>query len=592
MAVDGCVPPDLVVIEAKQISFKYKSTNRMVLQKISLKIPRGQFVLLCGSTGSGKTSLIRAINGLIPHFYHGEFYGYLNIKGLDTCEMETPECMGIHVGTVFQIPENQLFSMNVERELAFSLEQLGYSPPDIRVRITKAIEMTGIQGILTRAPYELSGGEQQKVALASLLALEPEILVLDEPLSSLDPKSAAEVVDLLCRLNREFNKTILISEHRLEYIIPYVQRVLVMSQGGVILDDTPSNILNTESFFQTGLDIPPIHEWFMKKKQELRLEDHIPIDPLEKSKYFRLILEKMKIKSQSPTVVLSRAEDKSPKRVPIITIDNVSYSYDQKLLSDSSYALKNISLTVFKNEIVGIVGPNGAGKSTLIRCLNGLIRPQQGNIFIRGKNIALNQVFEIAKDVGLMFQNPDHQLFSSTVVEELRFSLKNLNLGKDIESEIIENTLQWLDLTPLKDESPFNISGGQKKKVSIASIICREPEILIFDEPTIGQDRQQKELLYEIIRKQASLGKTILIVSHDIDFLSHIASRLIVLKAGQILADGDIFKVLSNKYCVHQASLHQTEINALIERTKIEEIPTDASIFTIQQLEAYLKNVP
>ena len=171
MAIDGCVSPDLVIIEAKQISFKYKSANRMVLQNISLKIPRGQFVLLCGSTGSGKTSLIRAINGLIPHFYHGEFYGYLNIKGLDTCDMETPECMGIHVGTVFQIPENQLFSMNVERELAFSLEQLGYSPPDIQMRITKAIKMTGIQGILTRAPYELSGGAQQKVALASLIAL-------------------------------------------------------------------------------------------------------------------------------------------------------------------------------------------------------------------------------------------------------------------------------------------------------------------------------------------------------------------------------------------------------------------------------------
>ncbi len=571
----------MIDISATNVSFQYKTSNVNILKEINLNVEKGKFILICGPTGSGKTSLIRSINGLIPHFYRGKFYGYMKIKDIDTVS-SSPAILSKTVGTVFQIPENQLFSMDVERELAFSLENLGYSKEDIKSRIEKVISITRIEKLRHRPPFQLSGGEQQKVAIASLLALDPEILVLDEPLSNLDPKTSIEILNLLKELQKTHNKTIIISEHRMESIIPFVDEIIIIKDGRIIQHDTTKTVLNSDTIYSLGLDLPPIIYWLKKIRDEGIFSSEIPLNFKDQKQKLIEIFSKYTETSNIKPIDTKR-EKKISANNPIIFLKNLSHSYE--ISADQTKALDNVTCSIFPREIVAIMGSNGAGKSTLIKCISGLIKPKKGNVWIQGENINNVPTYKVAKEVGLMFQNPDHQLFLNSVLDEIKFSLKNLHLSDEEEKNRIEKTLRELNLNDISNESPFNLSGGQRKKVSLATILCRNPNILIFDEPTIGQDAEHKMRLNKLILQAQSQNKTSIIVSHDLEFVANLATRIIILEKGKILADGNVEEIFSQSIILKRASLDKYNFNLLFKElhSKISWMPEN--ILNIKQLE-------
>lgn len=565
-------------IAASNLSFQYQNGESLVLNQINLVLERGKFYLLCGPTGSGKTSFIRTLNGLIPHFYRGLFYGYMRINGQDTVT-STTAFLAKDVGMVFQIPENQLFAMNVERELIFGLENLGIPPEQIHDRITSAINMTGIASLLKRAPFELSGGEQQKVAIASILALNPDIIILDEPLSNLDPQCSMEILHILKRLQIEQQKTILIVEHRLENILEYLDEILIFEKGQIIQRGSPQVILNQPLIYEKGIDLSPILLWF-KQLQNQKIWTHdIPLDLSAQISGIISLFQKCSRTSpqlQNQTQIVFGIN-------PIITMDHISFSYTSKYTEN--HALKDVSLSIMPGDVIGILGPNGAGKSTLVKSLTNLRHPQSGHIFIKNRETTDLPTYELAQEVGVMFQNPDHQLFASNVEEELRFSLKNLHLSADQEKQRIDNILNTLSITEFRNKSPFLISGGQKKRVGLATILCRDPEILVFDEPTIGQDAHQKEVLKNLINTFKLKGKTILIITHDMDFIVSIATRLILMRGGQIFADAKPAEIFQDQQALKHCALCLPRTVALINAVRqiIPWIPQD--ILSISQLQ-------
>jgi energy-coupling factor transport system ATP-binding protein len=574
-----------LIISAENVSFQYKGATDLSLRKITIELTENKIYLLCGPTGSGKTTFIRALNGLIPHFYPGLYYGYLKVNGLDTVDSNTSK-LSEHVGMVFQNPENQLFAMNVERELAFGLENLGYPQEEIRRRINKAITLLKLESIRYRPPYQLSGGEQQKVAIASLVSMEPDVLVFDEPLSNLDPQSAEEIMHILVQLQKEHHKTLIIVEHRIEYVLPFTDNVILFKDGQIIEQGPLTDVVEHEPFFRLGLDLPPLLLWFKKQRELGIYQGALPLSHDAKQKALIAILQKKEqtecedhqIKKPSHQVIIE-----SMPQIPHIIFDQVTFRYKQGI--QSNVALNNISTTLYSGEIVGIIGPNGAGKSTFVRCINGLRRPEQGIIWVQGKSIKKIPEYQLAQQVGVIFQNPEHQLFASTLEEELQFSLKNLHLSSEEFQKRIDQTLIQLKLSEFKDRSPFQISGGQKKKASIATILCRHTPILIFDEPTIGQDAEEKRNLAELMIAEQKHGHTILVISHDLDFISQIATRILILKEGQIYADGSPEKILSDKNLLSRCSLKQLELNVLIQGL-CEQFPwVPSTVISTDQLE-------
>lgn len=575
----------MIDISATNVSFKYRTSDVKILEDINLNLEKGKFILICGPTGSGKTSLIRTINGLIPHFYRGKFYGYMKVKDTDTVSL-SPALLSKIVGTVFQTPENQLFSMDVERELAFSLENLGYNREKIQNKIEEVISITQINDLRHRPPFQLSGGEQQKVAIASLLALDPDILVLDEPLSNLDPKTAIDIIKLLQNLQKSFNKTIIVSEHRLEYIIPIADEVILINKGRIIQHDPIQTVLNSKLIYELGLDLPPIIYWLKNKRDNGLFSGDIPLNFEDQKKTL------LKIFSRCKRITFNKASSLADGKIsvdedPVIFIDHLSHSYDNG--TKNTKALDNITCSIHSGEIIAIMGPNGAGKSTLIKCISGLIKPKKGLVWIQGENIKKIPAFKNARKVGLMFQNPDHQLFLNSVLDELKFSLKNLHLSEEETNLRIEKTLDNLDLKDISNESPFNISGGQRKKVSLATILCRDPSILIFDEPTIGQDAEHKKNLNKLIKQIQGQNGTVIIVSHDLEFVANLATRIIILEEGKILTDATPKEIFSQSMILNRASLDKYNFNMLFHELhkQFTWVPND--ILNIKQLEDFFK---
>ena len=565
-------------IQTKNLSFIYKHQDERILNEINLNIKKNQFILLCGSTGSGKTTLIRSFNGLIPHFYHGKFFGYVFINEKDTVNIKSPAELSSQIGTIFQIPENQLFTMTVERELLFALENMNFSREEMKKRINRAIELTHIESLIQKAPFELSGGEQQKVALASVLALDPEIFILDEPLSNLDPKSATEMTALLFDLYKNHNKTIILSEHRIKYLLPYLNEVILINDGKILLHEDIQKALLGTALFDHNLDLSTLIYWI---KSHLKKEDKVfPLNSSAQTTFFKEIISKF---TTNINVILQNQSHPLSNTKSVIEFQDVSFSYNPDH-DNSNQILQNLSFSIPEGEIIGILGPNGAGKTTLMKLITGLLTPTSGSILIEQKNINEWGIENIVNHVGLVFQNPDHQLFSNTVEEELEFSLKNLDLSKDEQKERVNTTLQDFEIEKFRESSPFNLSGGQRKKVSTASILIRKTQILIFDEPTIGQDKKQKENLHKKIQTLQKSGHTILIVSHDMEFIAELATRLIVLKKGKIEGIGATQKILNDLDLITSCALEQPPVQQLLRN-----IFKDNEIFTINQLNKLLK---
>ncbi len=554
------------MIRFENFTFYYSDAERPALEDINLNILDGEFLLVSGPTGSGKSSLCRCLNGLIPNFYGGHLFGRVEVQGLDTSEHSTKELAEI-VGMIFQDPENQLFTVDVEREIAFGLENLGFSENIITKRIEEALDAVGISHLRYRQLQELSSGEKQKTALASVMALHPDILVLDEPTSQLDPKGAEEILMVVEKLNDELGITVVLVEHRLDRVVHHVDRMLLMCDGRVLRDGSPREILRSGEIESIRVGVPPVARLI---KELARRGVKVKKTPLTVKEARPILDQAFRETSFTPK------EEERPKGDLIIEIRGLSYTYP-----NGPIALKNINLKIHEREFVSIIGRNASGKTTLTKHFNGLLKPTQGNIAIYGVDTSKASVAELARMVGYVFQNPNVHLIGETVEEEILSSLKHLDLSEDEIEQRVTQVLEEFSLLPYRDQYPRYLSGGEREKAAIASVIARSPKILVLDEPTRGMDYGLKNDLMGFLDKYRKRGNTIILVTHDIETVADYSDRVILMSEGRVILDGPKKETLS------KALLFSPQINRLVQAYSKYGVPSN--ILTVEDALRVLK---
>ncbi len=544
------------MIKIEDFTFYYGDAEKPALKNINLQVRDGEFVLVTGPSGGGKSSLCRCLNGLIPHFYGGRVAGKVEVQGIDAIRHSTKE-LATKVGMVFQDPENQLVAIDVEREIAFGMENLAFPKSLIAKRLEESLDTLGISALRHRQVHELSGGEKQKVAIASVLALHPGILVLDEPTSELDPKGAEEVISIVERLNDELGLAVILVEHRLDRVTQYVDRLIIISQGEIVADGDPRHILSDGKSAEIGIGIPPI----IKLTQGIRRKG-ISIDETPLTvKEGRIALDAV---FQGASVQVPRHDKKGDSKPIIVEVEKLWYAYSREVT-----ALKDVSLEVHEGEFVAIMGRNASGKTTLVKHFNGLLKPAKGSVNIDGVDTRKVTIAELSKKVGFVFQDPNDHLFADTVEEEIAFTLKNLGLdGVEITSRV-EEMLERFKLSKYRSHYPRYLSGGEKQRVALASVIVTQPKILILDEPTRGMDYRLKSQLMTFLNEYRAMGNAVVVVTHDVETVAEHADRVILMSEGRIIVDGDKQEVLS------KALLFSPQINRLIQAFEKYGVPGD-----------------
>ena len=543
------------MIKLQNLTFSYSDAEKPALQDVNLEVEDGEFVLVTGPSGGGKSSLCRCFNGLIPHFYGGKISGKVAVQGLDVMKRSTKE-LATRVGMIFQDPENQLVSMDVEREIAFGLENLAFPRDLIAKRMEESLDTLGIAGLRSRQVHELSGGEKQKVVIASVLALHPDILVLDEPTSELDPRGAEEVLNVVERLNDELGITVILIEHRLDRVVHLVDRLIIIHEGRIVADGAPRQVLSNREITNIGVGIPPITKLVQGLRSKGITIDKTPLTVKEG----RLMLDSIFRKVKRPAL----QEKKESNGKPIINMDKLWHAYSNEVV-----ALKGVSLTIREGEFVAVMGRNASGKTTLVKHINGLLKPTKGVVTVDGINTREATIAELAQKVGFVFQNPNDHLFADTVEEEIAFTLKNLGFKYAEVASRVDEMLERFNLTPYKCQYPRSLSGGEKQRVALASVIAAHPRILIMDEPTRGMEYKLKNELMSFLNEYRSQGNTVILVTHDVETVAEHADRVILLSEGKIVVDGDKREVLS------KALLFSPQINRLVQAFEKYGVPGD-----------------
>ncbi len=532
-------------IQFQDVTFSYAGSKTPAIRNINLTISPGEIVLITGPAGSGKTTLCSCINGLIPHYHEGQLDGNVLVGPYNTRKSRVGGLASL-VGMVFQDPESQLVTNSVLDEIAFGPENLGVPRSEINQRILAALSATRLNGYEEREPHNLSGGEQQACVIAATYAMHPEIYVMDEPLANLDPAGRATILNLVVQVARQRGKTLVIVEHALEETLPLVERVIVMDRG-VILRDGP-----TKEVLSQG-DITHV----FKRPDVLRLSDTYQLSELAltPTQFQKALRKKYSIKSLNTN---SHHNGHYPAGEPVIEFKNVSFSYTQ-----DKEALQNVSLTINSGELVAILGRNGSGKTTLVRHVIGLQQPSEGQVIVTGKDVAVTPTHELARDVGFCFQNPNHQIVSFTVKDEMLFGMKTHNIDPSEFERRIREALEIVDLSDKIDWEVFDLGKGQKQRLALASVLTLKPKILVIDEPTTGQDPEMIDEIFTIIKRLNEQGTTILLITHRIDYAAMYARRAVVLQHGKISYDGSIQELLIQHDLMQANSLDLPELTKL-----------------------------
>lgn len=521
-------------IKAENLSYHYKSNNPnenlKAINKINLYIKKGEFAAIVGKNGCGKSTFSKLCNAI---FTPSE--GKMYVNDMDTSSEINTYNIRQKVGLVLQNPENQIISSIVEEDVAFGPENLCVEPHIIRQKVDHVLKLVRMYEYRKFAPHNLSGGQKQRVAIAGILAMDPECIVFDEPTSMLDPQGRNEIIKIIQNLNKKHNMTVVLITHFMEEAA-LADRVFVMSNGQIALEGTPKKIFSSiEENNSYGLEIPITTQ--IAKKLYHTGQDISPtvISISECIQSIQKILNQRQntntsFKSTSKTITIQQ------KTSPILEIKNLSHIYS-KGSSFEQVALDNVSLSIHEDEFIGIIGHTGSGKSTLIQHLNGLLKPSSGEILYHGTNIwNKKNISELRFKVGLVFQYPEHQLFEESVFKDIAFGPKNMGLS---EEKIRERVILAADFVGLNhndlQKSPFELSGGQKRKAAIAGVIAMDPQVLILDEPTAGLDPQSKtDILNKIKYYQKTKHNTVILVSHNMDDIADLANRVLVLNKGKI----------------------------------------------------------
>lgn len=502
------------IITLSNVTYAYPLADRPVFRGLSLHIEEGEFLLVVGESGSGKSTFLRLLNGLVPHFYGGTFAGDVIVAGQNTREHE-PRHLSHTVGFVFQDPEAQFVVDRVEDDVAFGLENAGVPLAEMRTRVEEALNLLGLSGLRQRPVSSLSGGEMQRVAIAGALVLQPRVLVLDEPTSQLDPQAADEVLSALVRLNRELGLTVVLAEHRLERVAPYAHRVLFFpGEGQAPVVGTPREIFGTIPM------APPV----------TRLGRCLSWHPLPLSvEQGRPFAERLLAQKGLSALPLRCSPN---GREPLIRVEGAQVAYGEQVV------LHGVNLTVGRGEFVALMGPNGAGKSTLARLLVGLVRPCAGRVLIEGQDVRERPTQELCRQVAYLPQNPSALLFADTVWEELVVTLRYHGLTPETAPLHPRNLLRRLNLLAVADAYPRDLSAGQRERVALGAVTVTRPPVLVLDEPTRGLDMRQKQDLVALLQEWRAEEATVLLITHDVELVAQAADRVVVLNAGQVVADG------------------------------------------------------
>ena len=502
-----------------------------VLRGVNLAIGAGEFVAVLGRVGAGKSTLCMALNGLVPHATGGIFRGAVTVLGRNTKEHAIAD-LAQSAGLVFQDPEMQLTQMRVEDELAFGPENLGVPTGEIEERVTWALEAVGLAGYRDRSPLHLSGGEKQRVAIAAMLAMRPQVLALDEPTANLDPAGKAAIFNLLARLARERQITIVLATQELERVARYAQRVVVLHDGVIALDDTPAAV-----FAQA----PLLREWGIGAPQLAELASLLtqqtgrPYRFLHMGEAYAQLRGELKAGASylsQGSGVRGQGSGVSGREGPQLALEQVSFSY-----LDGTAALRDISLAVAAGEFVALLGANGSGKTTLAKHLNGLLKPTSGCVRVNGRDTRPLRVAELARTVGYVFQNPDHQIFAATVEEEIAFGLRLQGLSQAEVAERVNWALAAFALTPYRELPPALLGWGQRRQVAMAAVLATRPQVLVLDEPTGGLDARSRDALMAAVTTFNRSGGTVILITHNMRLVAEYASRAVVMAGGQVVFD-------------------------------------------------------
>lgn len=505
----------MACIEIENLRFTYPSRAIPTLHGITTCVPRGAFVLLTGPTGCGKSTLLRTLNGLIPHASAGTLTGTVHLNGKDIATQPlATTCQ--QVSLLFQNPDDQLFCTLVEDEIAFGLENLGFPPEEIQERIAIALAQVGLSGFESRQISSLSGGEKQRVALAAVCAMRPQVLLLDEPTSHLDPKGTREILNIVNYLNNEMGITIVLATHRTKEVAPLCNHVWLMEDGRICLDLPKADAFQDATPYQ-------------------RLGVQVPVDT----------------PSNAPTSPLKRASNIEQQKA-LLSIQNLHFRYP----NTDKDAVCDISCEVPRGEVLAIMGANGSGKTTLIHLIAGLLRPSAGEMRIDRKLYNRMKLHQLAGKVGIVFQDPDLLLQAETVRDEVAFGPKNLKFLRKTLEERIDRTLTRFDLQNLGSEAPYALSRGQRQRTAVAATFSLYPDLLLLDEPTTGQDAQHLyQLMDELCNEIRHAHKALIFATHDADLTLKYADRILLLHDGAVIYDGDPESAFADRELLQQASL-------------------------------------
>jgi len=529
-------------LELRNVTFTYRDAPRPALKGISLLVERGESVIVMGEGGAGKSTLCRCANGLIPHFQKGNLTGDILTFGESTRARPVHE-LARRVGLVFQDFESQLFSTSVELEAAFGPENFGLPRGEIARRIAESLAIAGMTGVERRAPATLSGGEKQRLAIASVLACRPELLVLDEPTTDLDPEGKRQVFEI-ARWLRNSSTTapaVVMVEHETEEAAHF-PRAVVMREGAIVYDGDVRALLARPEFMESqGIRPLPAAALFARLGETARpIEDADALSQLEILGY-RF--------DRSRWEALAAGDSRRAYGHPLIEVRALSHSYD------GIPALDGVDLTICEGEFVALLGQNGSGKTTLVKHFNGLMLPRAGEVRVAGADTRRQSALQLGRQVGYVFQNPDHQIFADTVREEVGFGPRNFGLAPDEVARRVTESLAAVGMEGLEEADPFSLTKGERQRIAVASALASRPKVLILDEPTTGLDYRQNVGMMELLRRLNDSGHTIIIVTHAMWVAAEYAHRAVMLSRGRVLLDAPMREAMARTDELAQAHL-------------------------------------
>lgn len=545
------------IISFRNFSFQYRAQKRPTLTDINLEIYPGERVLIAGPSGSGKSTLAGCINGLNPFSNPGACTGTLTVDGVDAPHSSLFE-LSAHVGTVLQDPDGQFIGLTVGEDIAFALEN-SCTPQDEMHAITRhAAELVGIENHLGYAPHELSGGQKQRVSLAGVMVDQVKILLFDEPLANLDPATGKQAIELIDEIQKKTDTTVLIIEHRLEDVLwRNVDRIVLVNGGTILADLRPDELLSGSLLAENGIREPLYVTALRYAGVDITPDKHpAHVDSL--------VLDDTDTQKLRDWFTARPRPAAQPEREPLLEVKGLSFGYQK-----GQQTLRDVSFSIGKGEMVSIVGRNGAGKSTLSKLICGFETPDAGEIFLNGKPLAEENIRRRARHIGYVMQNPNQMISKTMIYDEVALGLQRSGLTEEQIREKVEATLRVCGLYPFRNWPISALSFGQKKRVTIASVLVLDPELILLDEPTAGQDFRHYTDIMEFLRGLNARGVTVVMITHDMHLMLEYTRRALVFCDGRLIADRTAVAVLCDPALVEQAALKETSLYTLANRCGI-----------------------